>query len=173
MNARIAVLVLVSALFVAAWNSDQASNDENDPQVAARRARLNSLYNQRAIAFTQPGSGRPITPPREASPRETIVRNESYRQSLRQYITHTELALSQVHSASGRLIDLPNGITPGHYRVVDTEGQVDTIIIPGVVSSSDENLYQHDLDGERNYFIRIGSLATRKTQTADRLGSRL
>lgn len=173
MNARTALLVLVSGLFVAAWNLDHKSQDENDPQVVARRGRVNALYNQRAIAFAKPNRNatpmEPMIP--NARPQEAIVRANSHRQPLAQFISQRIVTLARVHSATGRLVDLPSNITPGYYRVVNSDGDVDTIVVPGVVPELADHLFQRDQHGDRVYFIRIESVGEQGTQTARRSGS--
>lgn len=169
MNARMAALLLVSGLFVAAWNLDHKPQNDSDPHAIARRERINSLYNQRAIAFAKPSPHATPMEPINPRPQESIVQADTSRQPLAQFISHQTVTLSRVHSASGRLVDLPNNITPGYYRVVNTDGDVDTIVIPGVVPEVADNLFQLDEDGDRAYFIRIESAGSR-TQTAKRSG---
>jgi hypothetical protein len=58
--------------------------------------------------------------------------------------------------------DLPHGIAPGRYRVVDSDGMVDSIVISHSTSGSQrpvqaQSFYTQQLGSRTRYFIRIES----------------
>lgn len=161
MNARMAMLVLVAALFAAAWNSDRNQQATDDPRAVAFRRYQRSLENQRALARVDQRSGvRPSDWKHSGSSArtsESVVRNP--RASTHHIASAIDgastVTLREVHSATGRLVQLPANITAGRYRVVDANGLVDSVIIPGVVVRATDNLFQQLDRGRRTYFIRI------------------
>ena len=162
MNARLGMLLLVAALFAAAWTSDQNHRNATDRHNVVRLEYLRSLENQRALASVGHGSRQRSGIARRPSEfakqnRWTVTRRTVANTPTESSTTPaaSTVTLRQVHSATGRLVQLPIDITAGHYRVVDTAGIVDSLIVPGVVTRTANNLFQQSERGQLTYFIRI------------------
>jgi len=134
MNARVLLLLLITGLFMAAWDGDQAAMHA----AIAKRAQQSAT----AVAVMQPTI--------DAEPAEVTV------------VSHTLAALNPHQSGpavSGQAgIPLPDGVAAGQYQAVDHFGgirllQVSEDEAPG---QNARDFYVVDAqDGTRWYLIRI------------------
>src|SRR5690606_24050857 len=144
---RVATPLLVSAVFAIVWRGDQLAQYQ---VVAARRQaaeRAEVLHARSAhheaggqLVDLAPASSRLVTPAPAAS----------------------RLARVEIE------MELPPGITPGTYQVVDQSGQLQKIrVLTGESPVQAQDLYVvEQRDGGRQYFIRITDLEEAAVQTA-------
>jgi hypothetical protein len=132
-------LALVTWAFAAIWSSDQQTQAA---YVLARRDAARALSTSEAVSHAPSQH-----PSQRGGPDDsTLARLERCRTGL--------VGMT-----------LPTGIAPGPYRVVDSRGRSELIVVPAPGSSEREALplcsrphplYLHDdADGTRRYFIRL------------------
>jgi hypothetical protein len=134
MNARVLLLVLITGLFMAAWDGDQA----------AMHAALAKRAQQRATAIAA------MQPTVDAEPAEVTVPS------------HTLTALKpheSGHSVSGQtVVSLPDGVAAGQYQAVDQYGGIRLLEV-SADEATGRNARDFHLvdapDGTRWYLIRI------------------
>lgn len=146
--ARTGVLFVAVALFAAMWESDSPPTRQSDHWLA-RRAGISGTVTKTELNTVAPA-------PRHDSIRveKTVSRQAS------PVLTRDAGAI-----AATRPFPLPAGIVPGHYRVVDSLGEVSTLHVSDeMVSSSHMASNRNQLiveDGHRTiYFIRLRRPAT-------------
>ncbi|MCH2201213.1 MAG: hypothetical protein MK102_04530 [Fuerstiella sp.] len=128
MNARILLLMLVTGLFVTAWNGDQASRQEYLAQ---------QLHQRPASTVVRTSNDR-ITSnsPLAAGHMQTSIRNE------RHVVTPFR----------------PDGMVDGDYRAVSETGATFELKIDNSTNAGSRDFYVADSPaGTRWYFVRINS----------------
>jgi len=135
MNARVFLLVVVTGLFMAAWNGDQVA----EQQFLAQRARERS---EMALATsTQSAKRLPTAIPTRvqkpvATPRRAVA------------------TAAAVATAESRF--LPDGIANGTYRAVSHTGETFEVTIRDSKTATPRELYVSDSPaGGRWYFVRV------------------
>lgn len=129
MNARVFLLLLVTGLFMAAWNGDQAAKQQFLAQRAQQRA---------ALALVQSGSHRTVTPATTTSLPETQL--VSHAPQPPQIVTHFR----------------PDGMAAGVYRAVSETGVTFELTIANSSSVAARDFYVADSpEGHRWYFVRV------------------
>jgi len=135
MNARVFLLVVVTGLFMAAWNGDQVA----EQQFLAQRTRERSAM---ALATSTPSAKRlPIAIPTMvqqpvATPRRAVA------------------TAAAVATAESRF--LPAGIANGTYRAVSHTGETFEVTIRDAETATTRELYVSDSPtGGRWYFVHV------------------
>lgn len=134
MNARVFLLILVTAFFMAAWNGDEAAMQAAIARRADRQAQ--------AIAAASAPPVEPQTAPvtAAAQPLTTV--------SVKSGEDVVEVAAASV--------PLPKGIAPGTYQAVNQAGTSIRLDVDEPSESPARDFYMVDAeDGDRWYLIRV------------------
>ena len=140
MNARVFLLVLVSALFMGAWNGDQKTIEA----AIARREKL------REEAWAAAANAPSVDEPQKS--KITVAMQVSHRDQAR------PLEDTGMNKAELTAVPLPSGIAAGRYRAVSQSGVTREVNVDKKVSkaSPDRDFYMVDATGgNRWYLIRI------------------
>lgn len=138
MNARVFLLVLMTGLFMALWNGDQAAIEA----ALARRAQAQALQLAAANA-----SG-------SSAPAAAAQTSES---------TAPVTAQSASRGGTAATVPLPAGMPAGEYQAVSQTGQTIRVSVERSATHSGEASVRRDLyisdapDGTRWYLVRIQS----------------
>lgn len=146
MNARFGLLVLVTALFMMAWDGDQASMQaalaRRDAKQQAMRLALNDVDAQPSQLV------KADEPPSSDAPQSS------------QTVSHSETQV-QADTDTAELPPLPAGIAAGKYQAVSQSGKSIELNVTAEQATSDiaEDLYfsRDPSDGSRWYLIRISA----------------
>jgi hypothetical protein len=147
---RITTLILVTAAFAVVWRGDQQAQQQF---VIARKA-----AGERAAILAHHSAHREAARQLRAIPSAPKPAHASAAPSAHSRIARVEIEM-----------ELPAGITPGTYQVVDQSGRMQRIRIPEAPAAiPHQDLYMLDQpDGGRRFFIRISEGFDRApTQTA-------
>jgi hypothetical protein len=141
MNARVLLLVLVTAGFMAAWNGDQTAMQA---ALASRAAAADSIVS--VSPADQPAAGQPGPLHRLTVAEPVVTADEA---------THSH------HTADCQLpagLELPTGIAAGSYQAVDQQGTSVQITVSEAQATGEvaRDFFVADAsDGKRWYLIRI------------------
>lgn len=139
---RIATLVIMTAVLGIIWRGDQQTQQQFviARRAAAERASLLAERSAHGEAAEQLRTWAPQPTPAASMAPETITP-----------IQHSRIARVEIE------MELPAGIAPGTYQIVDQSGQMQKVRISAAehaVSEQDLYVLDHE-DGGRRYFIRI------------------
>lgn len=128
MNARVFLLLLVTGLFMAAWNSDQAAEQQFLAERAQERAAM-------AVVNAAPHSTNNLSTTQTRVPQLTS------------HVPATPQVVSQFR---------PDGMAEGVYRAVSESGVTFELTVSGSTGAAARDFYMADSpDGQRWYFIRV------------------
>jgi len=128
MNARVFLLVVVTGLFMAAWNSDQ----EAEQQFLAQRAQLRAAATLAQADNAMPGI--------DSSHVQTVIRHPAT-------VTPVRPVVSQFR---------PDGLAAGSYRAVGENGVTFELTVESSANATKREFYVADSPaGVRWYFIRL------------------
>ncbi|MCA9057948.1 MAG: hypothetical protein KDA85_05595 [Planctomycetaceae bacterium] len=152
MNARVALLIVVLALFVAAWSGDRKASEHillsqqqqlrSDPEVyralvLAAVARANSPQTaQQSDVATQQRSSTEFVHDRSANP-STQIRTISQERSTGQLLQTENLTAAP---GAVNLIPVPAGLPAGTWQAVSDSGVVVRLVIPQSADVVAENV---------------------------------
>lgn len=138
---RIATLLMMTAVFGIVWRGDQQIQQQFviARKAAAEREAILAERSAHSEAAEQLHAWAPEPTPTPPTASETIAREK------------TRLVRVEIE------MELPAGIAPGTYQIVDQSGQMQKVRIPAAEHAvSERDLYVLDQDdGGRRYFIRI------------------
>lgn len=128
MNARVFLLVVVTGLFMAAWNSDQEAKHQFLAQRAQLRAAAALAHSDDAVRNIDSGHI------------HAVIRQEPV-------VAPARLAVSQFR---------PDGLAAGSYRAVGENGVTFELTVESSASATEREFYVADSPaGVRWYFIRL------------------
>jgi len=140
MNARVFLLILVTAAFLAAWDGDQAAMQA----ALARRSQFNA---QRIAAAAQVDD----TPMQTVSVSNTQIKTDA---TPAVPVAATIATNGQIISADD--VPLPPGITAGTFHAVNQSGQAITLEVTESSDAPNRDFYMADAkNGDRWYLIRV------------------
>ena len=156
MNARVLLLVLVTGLFMAAWDGDQAAMEAAIVRRDTRIANARIALQQRDAGETQTAS----VPASEA--------NAAHKHSLTvariSESTATSPAADEVNSTEQTNVPMPQSIAAGDYQAINqTSGKTIRLSVDDASASSSHSRDFYTVDGangDRWYLIRIASQTT-------------
>lgn len=129
MNARVFLLLIVTGLFMAAWNSDQAAEQQFLAQRAQKRAAMAVVESDRH-GMSTPSVGQ-----------------NSHHAQLTAHIPESHTAVCRFQ---------PDGMAAGVYRAVSETGVTFELTVTAAASQTPREFYVADSpDGRRWYFVRI------------------
>jgi hypothetical protein len=145
---RIAALVMMSTVFGIVWRGDQQTQQQF---VIARKA---AAEHESMLAGRS--ADRETAPPlRTAAPFRQVASRPTPGASM-MHDAGAPAALSRIARVEIEM-ELPAGIAPGTYQIVETSGRMQKVRITSTEDPvSERDLYVLDpQDGQRRYFIRI------------------
>ena len=144
---RVGALMLSVVIFAAMWESDSPAKPRNH-QVASRMSAEQITDSDESLSYD---------PQRTDNSAEL---NSLLPTSLIDSRVSTVSLMGHVTSSDA----LPSGIAPGRYRIVDSDGTIDSILVSEAMAGvkrliQPRDFYTLRLDNRTRYFIRIESPA--------------
>ncbi len=150
-TARVGALFVSILLFAAMWQSDLSEVQQSEGHWLARRAGLKLP----TVVAQQKTDERQTAQVKAATEIASLLDS--------QFVPHFSTVSFASHSFD--TTDLPAGIAPGRYRVVDSAGTVSSLVVSDSMIGSQRPVvsravYTMHRDGVTLYFIRVEDAAT-------------
>ena len=138
---RVGALLLSVVVFAAMWESDSPAESQEHWLVSrVSREQIDTA----------------------AEPPQSYDRQTELNSLLTMSMSGSQLSMVSAVNAAGTSTSLPSGIAPGRYRVVDSDGAVESIFVSEAMtgtagSTQPRDFYTLRLDTRTRYFIRVKS----------------
>lgn len=158
MNARVLLLVLVTSLFMAAWDGDQAAMEaaiarRSDRQATALLALTHSV-------ITEEDSTVPHKHTMTVATTNTVTTTEPDGLDVVVQSAAVDAIAGKADAPIADIVPLPPGIAVGEYQAVDQTGKTVRLSVTATIAtgSNARDFYTVDAqDGTRWYLIRIAA----------------
>lgn len=158
MNARVLLLVIVTGMFMTAWNGDQTAMEAAlarrcERQAAAMLARRQATENEVPVSVPD---NRNVTAMNNTATLASFGDSDSEEST----VVDVEPVANILTSLESSDVPLPPGIAAGEYQAVNQTGQTIrvTVISESACATAAHDFYTvDDKDGSRWYLIRIAS----------------
>lgn len=148
MNGRLLLLVLVTAMFMAAWDGDQAAMEAAFARRAERQASLLAARSSETAGEPTAATDSPLQVT-TVSLKKPVVSSASHRPSAKRPLPST---------VSADDVPLPETIAAGTYRAVNQSGETVVIIVAGqnATALTARDFYIVDAEnGDRWFLVRV------------------
>ncbi len=163
MTIRIVVLTVFTALFAAAWSSDNDSNTASNHRAADSEKRLPKLDAPKSVAPEEPNN-LAVNGPILRVP-ENVVASPVKVAPVTSPVIRTVSQSDWVapKSTTSEQPPMPPGIASGHYYVVTNDGVKTELTVPGNKATSVRDIYIYRTSERRWYYIRQESMSAAPT----------